>query len=272
MHNQTNQAAYTRGNTRLSGINAYEHLADVWGVDLDQLTTDEYKSAAAKAKAFQRYRNEQTVDDALTYILDHDPKQWQKGLSTIAAAHTTTAYLESIYPQVDGALDAAAENLLHDDAALNHVAATLNIDSACDAVADAAATLGTTLYDPAAAAQADPQQFASYMNNIAKLVAIDAVVRTRADRAALYAEVPPMPPMKFSRDGYGRTEKLYSDADRGKHQSAHDYQRHVATDDQTITSLAVGQYAPLTLNVSLDPSTLAKRRARLDNAGKTEQV
>ena len=272
MHNQTNQNAYTRGNTRLSGINAYQHLADVWGVDLDQLTTDEYKSAAAKAKAFQRYRNEQTVDDALTYILDHDEKQWAKGLTTIAAARTTTDYLESIYPQVDGALRQRAENMLYDDDALNHVAATLNIDSACDAVTDAANHLGTTLYDPAAAAQAAPQAYSEYMINIAKLVALDAAVRSRADRAALYAEVPPMPPMKYSRDGYGRTEKLYTDADRGKHQAAHDYQRHVATDDQTITSLAVGEYSPLTLSVSLDPITLAKRRARLNNAGKTEQV
>ncbi len=272
MNNQTNQAAYTRGNARQSGINAYQHLADVWGVDLDQLTTDQYKSAAAKAKAFQRYRNEQTADDALTYILDHDEKQWAKGLTTIATAHTTREYLESIYPQVDGALRQRAENMLHNDDALNHVAATLDIDSACDAVTDAANHLGTTLYDPAAAAQADPQRFSNYMNNIAKLVALDAVVRTRADRAALYAEVPPMPPMKYSRDGYGRTEKLYTDAERGKHQAAHDYQRHVATDDQTITSLAVGEYAPLTLSVSLDPTTLAKRRARLDNAGKTEQV
>lgn len=272
MNNQTNQAAYTRGNTRQSGINAYQHLAEVWGVDLDQLTTDEYKSAAAKAKAFQRYRNEQTADDALTYILNHDEKQWAKGLTTIATAHTATAYLESVYPQVDGALRQRAENMLHNEDALNHVAATLDIDSACDAVTDAAATLGTTLYDPAAAAQADPQRFSNYMNNIAKLVALDAVVRTRADRAALYAEVPPMPPMKYSRDGYGRTEKLYTDAERGKHQAAHDYQRHVATDDQTVTSLAVGNYAPLTLSVSLDPATLAKRRARLNNAGQTEQV
>ncbi|WP_414121185.1 hypothetical protein [Corynebacterium nuruki] len=272
MHNQTNQNAYTRGNTRLSGINAYQHLADVWGVPLDSLTTEDYKTAAAKAKAFQRFRNGQTVDDALAYILDHDEKQWQKGLTTIAAAHTTTAYLESIYPQVDGALQQRAENMLYNDAALDHVAATLDIDSACDAVTDAANHLGTTLYDPAAAAQADPQQFASYMKNIAKIVALDAVVRSRADRAALYAEVPPMPPMKFSRDGYGRTEKLYTDADRGKHQAAHDYQRHVANTDQTITSLAVGDYAPLTLSVSLDPATLAKRRARLNNAGTTEQI
>lgn len=272
MHNQTNQNAYTRGNTRQSGINSYKHLADVWGVPLDSLTTEDYKVAAAKAKAFARFRNEQTADDALTYILDHDEKQWQKGLTTIATTHTTTAYLESIYPQVDGALRQRAENLLHNDGALNHVAATLDIDSACDAVTDAANHLGRTLYDPAAAAQADPQQFSNYMNNIAKLVALDAVVRTRADRAALYADVPPLPPMKYSRDGYGRTEKLYTDAERGKHQAAHDYQRHVATDDQTVTSLAVGEYAPLTLSVSLDPTTLAKRRGRLNNAGKTEQV
>lgn len=271
MNNQ-NQAAYTRGNTRQSGINAYQHLADVWGVHLDQLTTDEYKTAAAKAKAFQRYRNEQTVDDALTYILGHEEGQWQKGLTTIATAHTTREWVESVYPQVDGALRQSADNLLHNDAALNHVAATLDIDSACDAVTDAANHLGTTLYDPAAAAQADPQQFSNYMNNIAKIIAVDAVVRTRADRAAIYAEVPPMPPMKYSRDGYGRTEKLYTDADRGRHQAAFDYARHVATDDQTVTSLAVGQYAPLSLSVSLDPDVLAKRRARLSNAGATEQV
>lgn len=272
MHNQNNQNAYTRGNARQSGINAYKHLAQVWGVPLDSLTTEDYKVAAAKAKAFQRYHSEQTVDDALAYILDHDEKQWQKGLSTIATANTTREYLEQVYPKVDGALRQRAENMLHNDAALNHVAATLDIDSACDAVTDAAAHLGTTLYDPAAAAQADPQQFASYMNNIAKIIALDAVVRSRADRAALYAEVPPMPPMKYSRDGYGRTEKLYTDAERGKHQAAHDYQRHVATDDQTVTSLAVGNYAPLSLSVSLDPEVLAKRRARLNNAGKTEQV
>ena len=272
MNTINNQQAYTRGNVRQSGINAYQHMADVWGVDLDDLTTDAYKDAAAKAKAFTRFRSEQTADDALTYIINHDEKHWAKGMTTIATAHTTTAYLESIYPQVDGALRQSADNLLHNDAALNHVAATLNIDGACDAVTEAAATLGTTLYDPAAAAQADPQQFSNYMNNIAKLVALDAVVRTRADRAAIYAEVPPMPSMKYSRDGYGRTERLYTDADRGKHQAAHDYARHVAIDDQTITSLAVGEYAPLTLSVSLDPTTLAKRRARLNNAGKTEQV
>lgn len=272
MHNQTNQNAYTRGNARLSGINAYQHLADVWGVPLDSLTTEDYKTAAEKAKAFARYRNERTVDDALDYILHHDEGQWQKGLTTIATAHTTTAYLESIYPQVDGALRQRADNMLHNDAALNHVAATLDIDSACDAVTTAANHLGRTLYDPAAAAQADPQQFSNYMNNIAKIIAVDAVVRTRADRAAIYADVPPMPPMKFSRDGYGRTEKLYTDADRAKHQAAHDYARHVAIDDQAVTSLAVGEYAPLSLSVSLDPDVLAKRRARLNNAGKTEQV
>lgn len=272
MHNQNNQAAYTRGNTRLSGINAYQHLAQVWGVDLDQLTTEEYKSAAEKAKAFQHYRNGQSVDDALDYILHHDEKQWQKGLTTIATAHTTREWVESIYPQVDGALRQRADNLLHNDDALNHVAAALDIDSACDAVEEAANRLGRTLYEPSAAAQADPQRFSNYMNNIAKLVALDAVVRTRADRAALYADVPPMPTMKYQKDGYGRVEKLYTDADRGRHQAAHDYARHVAIDDQAVTSLAVGEYAPLSLSVSLDPDVLAKRRARLSNAGATEQL
>lgn len=271
MHNQNN-AAYTRGNTRLSGINAYQHLADVWGVDLDQLTTDEYKAAAAKARAFKQFRAEQSAPDPLAFILDTEPGKWATGLNKIAASHAAAEFTETNYPKINGALDQRAENLLHNDAALDHVAATLDIDTACDAVTDAANRLGTTLYDPAAAAQADPQRFSNYMNNIAKLVALDAVVRTRADRAALYADVPPLPSMKYSRDGYGRTEKLYTDADRGKHQAAHDYARHVAIDDQTVTSLAVGQYSPLTLSVSLDPTTLAKRRARLNNAGATEQI
>lgn len=272
MHNQSNQAAYTRGNTRLSGINAYKHLADVWGVPLDSLTTEDYKSAAAKARAFKQFRAEQTTDDALTFILDNEPGKWATGLNKIAASHAAAQFTEDNFARVNAALDQRAENMLHDDGALKHVAATLDIDSACDAVTDAANHLGTTLYDPAAAAYADPQQFAAYMRNIARIVALDAVVRSRADRAALYADVPPMPPMKYSRDGYGRTEKLYTDADRGRHQAAHDYARHVATTDQTITSLAVGEYAPLTLSVSLDPTTLAKRRGRLNNAGKTEQV
>lgn len=264
--------AYTRGNARLSGIKAYEHMAQTWGVSLDELTTDEYKAAAEKARAFKQFRNEQTADDALTYILDNEPGTWATGLNKIASAHAAAEFTETNYPKINGALDQRAENMLHNDDALSHVASTLDIDTAEQQVLDAAAALGTKLYEPQQAAIASPQHFAAYMEGIAKIVSLDAVLRSRGDRAALYADVPPLPSMKFERDGLGKRTNHYTPDDVNRHQKAHDWRRAAAGDDVAVTRLAVGDFAPLTLSVSLDPAVLAKRAARLAGAGATEQI
>lgn len=268
----TNNNAYTRGSIRLSGIKAFEHMADTWCVSLDELTTDEYKAAAEKARAFKRFRSEQAADDALTYIINHDEKQWDKGMTAIATGHTTATYVEGIYPKVNAALDQRADSSLHDDAALAHVAGVLDIDSAQQQVIDAAAALGTKLYEPQKAAIASPAAFAAYMEGIAKIVSLDAVLRSRSDRAAMYADVPPLPSMKFERDGYGIRTDHFTRNDVAKHQKAHDWKRHASGGDEVITQLAVGEYSPLRLSITLDPAVIAKRAARLAGAGKTEQV
>lgn len=268
----TNISAYTRGNARLSGIKAYEHMADTWGVPVEELTTQAYKDAAAKAKAFKTFRAEQSAPDLLTFILDNEPGKWSAGLNKIAATAAAAQYTEANYPKINAALDQRAENMLHDDAALAHVASVLDVDTAQQQVLDAAAALGEKLYEPQKAAIASPQHYAAYMAGIARIVSLDAVLRSRADRAAMYADVPPMPPMKYTLDGFGRREEHYSRDDVNKHQKAHDWRRHASTGDEAITRLAVGEYAPLRLSVSLDPTVLAKRAARLAGAGETEQV
>ena len=264
--------AYTRGSARLSGIRAYQYMADTWGVSLDELTTDEYKAAAEKARAFKRFRSEQAADDALTYIINHDEKQWDKGMTAIATGHTTATYVEGIYPKINAALEQRADNLLHDDAALAHVASVLDIESAQQQVIDAAAALGEKLYEPQKAAIESPQHFSQYMDGIAKIVSLDAVLRSRSGRAAFYADVPPLQSMKYKRDGFGKKEEFYTRDDVAKHQAAFDWSRKAALGDEEITRLAVGEFSPLSLSISLDPAVIAKRAARLAGAGKTEQV
>lgn len=267
-----NTNAYTRGSARYTGIRAYEHMADTWGVPVEELTTQAYKDAAAKAKAFKQFRAEQAADDALTYIINHDEKQWAKGMTTIATGHTTATYVEGIYPKINAALDQRADNMLHNDEALAHVASVLDIETAQQQVTDAAAALGEKLYDPQQAAIASPQHYSAYMEGIARIVSLDAVCRSRSDRAALYADIPPLPPMKYKRDGFGKKEEFYTRDDVAKHQAAHDWKRHASGGDEVITQLAVGEYSPLRLSITLDPAVIAKRTARLAGAGETEQV
>ena len=264
--------AYTRGSKRYTGIRAYEHMADTWGVSLDELTTQAYKDAAAKARAFKQFRAEQSAPDPLTFILDNAPSKWSAGLNKIASAHAAAEFIEQSYPKLNGVLDQRAENMLHDDAALAHVASVLDIDTAQQQVIDAAAALGEKLYQPQQAAIASPQHYSQYMEGIARIVSLDAVLRSRSDRAAMYASVPPLPPMKYKRDGFGKKEEFYTRDDVAKHQKAHDWKRHAALGDEVITQLAVGEYSPLSLDITLDPAVLATRAARLAGAGKTEQI
>ena len=264
--------AYTRGSARHTGIRAYQHMADTWGVPVEELTTQEYKDAAGRAKAFRMFRAEQSAPDLLSFVIDNDPSKWSAGINKIATAAAAAEFTEQNYAKISSALDQRADNLLHDDAALAHVASVLDIDTAQQQVIDAAATLGTKLYEPQKAAIASPSAFADYMAGAAKIVAVDAVLRSRADRAAMYADVPPLPPMKYKRDGFGKREEFYTRDDVAKHQKAHDWNRHAALGDEVITKLAVGEYSPLTLDITLDPAVLAKRAARLAGAGETQQV
>lgn len=267
-----NTNAYTRGSTRHSGIRAYQYMADTWGVSLDELTTDEYKAAAEKARAFKQFRAEQSAPDLLTFVIANDPGKWSAGINKIATAAVAAEFIEDNYPKIAGALDQRAENMLHDDEAAALVAGVLDIETAQQQVTDAAAALGELLYEPQKAALASPQHFSQYMDGIAKIVALDAVLRSRSDRAAMYADVPDLKPMQWKRDGLGKIERYYTNDDVAVHQKAHDWSRKAALDDQEITKLAVGEYAPLALDITLDPDVLAKRAARLAGAGKTEQV
>ena len=264
--------AYTRGSARHTGIRAYQHMADTWGVPVEELTTQEYKDAAGRAKAFRMFRAEQSAPDLLSFVIDNDPSKWAAGLNKIASAHAAAAYTETNYAKISSALDQRADNLLHDDAALAHVASVLDIDTAQQQVIDAAAELGEKLYSPQQSAIASPAAFSAYMEGIAKIVSLDAVLRSRADRASMYASVPPLPSMKFEKDGYGIRTEHYGRDDVAKHQAAYDWRRKAALDDQEITRLAVGEFAPLSLSITLDPAVLSKRAARLAGAGKTEQI
>lgn len=264
--------AYTRGSARYSGIRAYQHMADTWGVPVEELTTQEYKDASAKAKAFRTFRAEKSAPDLLSFVIDNDPNKWSAGINKVAASHAAASFIEASYPKINAALDQRADNMLHNDAALAHVASVLDIDTAQQQVIDAAAALGTKLYEPQKAAIASPSAFAAYMEGIARVVAVDAVLRSRSDRAAMYADIPPLPPLKYKRDGFGKREEFYTPEDVAKHQAAHDWERAAFGDDEVITKLAVGEYAPLKLDITLDPAVLAKRAARLAGAGATEQI
>jgi hypothetical protein len=267
-----NTNAYTRGSARLSGLRAYEKMADTWGVPVEELTTQAYKDAAAKAKAFKQFRAEQSAPDLLSFVIGNDPNKWSAGLNKIAAAHAAAEFTEANYMKIASALDQRAENMLHDDAALAHVAGVLDITTAQNQVTEAAAELGTKLYDPQKAAIASPAAFSAYMEGIARIVSLDAVLRSRSDRASMYADVPPLPSLKYKRDGFGKKEEYFTRDDVAKHQKAHDWKRHASGGDEVITKLAVGEYAPLSLSITLDPAVLAKRAARLAGAGETEQV
>ena len=271
MQNTVNNA-YTRGSARLSGLRAYEKMADTWGVSLDDLTTDEYRAAAAKAKAFKRFRAEAVAPDLLTFVVSNDPSKWSAGINKIATAHAAAEFTEQNYAKISSALDQRAENMLYDDAALAHVASVLDIETAQQQVINAAAALGEKLYSPQQAAIASPQHFANYMAGAPRILSLDAVLRSRSERAAFYADVPPLPPMRYKRDGFGKREDFFTREDVANHQAAHDWSRKAALDDQEITRLAVGEFAPLTLDITLDPDVLAKRAARLAGAGETQQI
>ena len=264
--------AYTRGSKRYTGIRAFQYMADTWGVSLDELTTDEYKAAAEKARAFKQFRTEQSAPDLLSFVIGNDPSKWSAGMTKVASAHAASEFTETNYPKINAALEQRADNMLHNDDALSHIASTLDIESAQQQVIDAAAALGEKLYQPQQAAIASPRHYSQYMEGIARIVSLDAVLRARSDRAAMYADVPPLPPMKYKRDGFGKREEYYTREDVAKHQAAHDWKRAASGDDQEITRLAVGEFSPLSLSISLDPAVIAKRAERLAGAGKTEQV
>ena len=271
MQNTVNNA-YTRGSARLSGLRAYEKMADTWCVPVEELTTQAYKDAAAKAKAFRAFRAEQSAPDPLSFVISSEPSKWAAGLNKIAASAAAAEFTEQNFAKISSALDQRAENLLHDDAALAHVASVLDIETAQQQVINAAAELGEKLYSPQKAAIASPAHYSAYMEGIARIVSLDAVLRARSDRAAFYADVPPLPPMKYSRDGFGKRTEHYGRDDVAKHQAAYDWRRKAALGDEELTRLAVGEFAPLRLDITLDPAVLSKRAARLAGAGESQQV
>ena len=110
------------------------------------------------------------------------------------------------------------------------------------------------------------------MRRSPQLLYLDVLGATGRDSAALHADMPEIPVLTFSKDGFNRKTNHYTEADINVHRVAIAFFDKARSDDNILIDLVLGEYPGFELATSLDPKVYAERRARMSEVNKIEQV
>ena len=267
-----NKNTYKRPNSNLTGARGYQALADAWGVPVDDLYTDAYREARADEKAWQELTFTAGGKEVAQIIATSPRDKWLPAIKKEAADTVAAQLIKEAHPRVSFDLTQASKKELTSDAAWHHVASVLDIDKAVQDFQNAVSDLGTTIYDPVKAAQKSPVSFAEYMRRSPQLLYLDVLGARGRDSAALHADMPEIPVLTFSKDGFNRKTNHYSEEDINVHRVAMSFFDKARSDDNILIDLVLGEYPGFELATTLDPKVYAERRARMSEVNKIEQV
>ena len=263
---------YQRPNANLTGARGYQALSDAWGVPVDDLYTDAYREARADAKAWQELTFTAGGKEIAQIIATSPREKWLTAIKKEAADTVAAQLIKEAHPRVSFNLSQAANKELTNDAAWRHVATVLDVDKAVQDFQNAVSALGTTVYDPIKAAQNNPTAFAEYMRRSPQLLYLDVLGATGRDSAALHADMPEIPVLTFSKDGFNRKTEHYTEDEINVHRVAMSFFDKARSDDNILIDLVLGEYPGFELATTLDPKVYAERRARMSEVNKIEQV
>lgn len=267
----TTTNTFDRGTTVTTGAAAYRKLAEAWGVDVQDLYTDAHREAVADLKQWNELTVTVTEPDVHNIITSMDRTKWLSTIKKQSSDAVAARLINDAHNRVSATLDNRVTTTLHDDAAWEHVGSVLDVAKAVDDYQNAVNDLGETVYDAVAAAQANPNAFAVYMATSPKLLWLDALGARWRDSAALHADIPDLPDLTFSRDGFGKITKHYDDHTLNLHRTAQKL-RDEARQDRFLIDLALGKYPGFSLSTTLHPDKYRARAAKLENAGTSTQV
>lgn len=263
---------FKRPNTVLTGTRAYQALADAWGIPVDDLYTDAYREARADIKAWQELTF--TIGGtAIQNIVTSTPRsKWATEIKKQVTESVSAQLVKDADLQVKHALDRRVNTVLTDDVAWRHVATALDVDKAVQDFQQAVNDLGKTIYDPVKAAQKNPASFTEYMKRAPQLLYLDALTgRSKEASAALHADIPALPELKYRKDNFNLKTKYYSEEDLDMHRAGFAL-RDKALNDDVLIQLALGEFPGFELATSLDPTEYRARRERLSELNKTKEI
>ena len=266
------KTTYQRPKANLTGARGYQALADAWNVPVDDLFTDAYREARADAKAWQELTFTAGGTEVAQIINTSPREKWLAAIKKEAADTVAAQLIKEAHPRISFNLSQAADKELTGDAAWRHVASVLDVDKAVQDFQSAVSDLGTAVYDPIKAAQKNPTAFAEYMRRSPQLLFLDVLGASGRDSAALHADMPEIPVLTFSKDGFNRRTNHYSEEEINVHRVAISFFDNARTDDNILIDLVLGEYPGFELATSLDPKVYAERRARMSEVNKIEQV
>ena len=263
---------YQRPKANLTGARGYQALADAWNVPVDDLYTDAYREARADEKAWQGLTFTAGGKEVAQIINTSPRDKWLTAIKKEAADTVAAQLIKEAHPRISFNLSQAADKELTNDAAWQHVAGVLDIDKAVQDFQEAVSDLGTTIYDPVKAAQKNPAAFAEYMRRSPQLLYLDVLGARGRDSAALHADIPDIPVLTFSKDGFNRKTNHYTEEEINVHRVAISFFDKARSDDDILIDLVLGEYPGFELATTLDPKVYAARRARMSEVNKIEQV
>ena len=266
------KTTYKRPNAVLTGTRGYQALADAWNVPVDDLYTDAYREARADAKAWQELTFTAGGKEVAQIVATAPRDKWLAEIKKQASDKVAAQLIKESDGLIKQSIEARTTTALTDDAAWRHVATVLDVDKAVQDYQSAVSDLGTTVYDAVKAAQKNPIAFAEYMRRSPQLLYLDVLGARGRDSAALHASFPEIPVLTFSKDGFNRKTKHYSEEEINVHRVAMSFFDKARSDDNILIDLVLGEYPGFELATSLDPKVYAERRARMSEVNKIEQV
>ena len=266
------KTTYQRPNAILTGARGYQALADAWNVPVDDLYTDAFREARADAKAWQELTFTAGGKEVAQIVATAPRDKWLPEIKKQAADKVAAQLIKESDGLIKQSIQARTTTALTDDAAWRHVATVLDVDKAVQDFQNAVSDLGTTIFDPVKAAQKSPVSFAEYMRRSPQLLYLDVLGATGRDSAALHADMPEIPVLTFSKDGFNRKTNQYTEEEINVHRVAMSFFDKARSDDNILIDLVLGEYPGFELATTLDPKVYAERRARMSEVNKIEQV
>lgn len=266
------KSTYQRPNTVFTGARGYQALADAWNIPVDDLFTDAYREARADAKAWQELTFTAGGKEVSQIVATAPRDKWLTEIKKQASDKVAAQLIKESDGLIKQSIDARTTTALTDDAAWRHVATVLDVDKAVQDYQSAVNDLGTTIYDPVKAAQKNPIAFAEYMRRSPQLLYLDVLGARGRDSAALHASFPEIPVLTFSKDGFNRKTKHYSEEEINVHRVAVSFFDKARTDDNVLIELALGEYPGFELATSLNPNEYRRRRELMGEVNQITQV
>lgn len=271
MSNHHRNNTFARPSTVMSGARAYQALADAWGIDVDDLYTDDYREARDDLKAWGTLTVNAAPPNVHDIVLNNDRDTWHTAIKKRSAEAVAAQLITDAHPHTEATLRNRRDAELTNDAAWAHVATVLDVDAAVADFNEAVQALGTAVLDPMKAAQKNPNAFATYMRRAPQLLYLDALGPRWKDAATMHSTVPNLPTLTYSKDGLGKITKHYDEAMLNRHRVARKLAED-AREDHFITALALGEYPDFELGTTLDPDVYRQRQGQMSGAGHSEQV